>query len=344
MLRCLGRRWLREPSDAQARVLKHCCSECCPWLGGRCLWRSKPTPSLQSTPPTTLPPAGLCASQFPPAAALPTFRHTCTLVCLQSLLQPLDVRVKWPNDIYVSGLKIGGILINTTISQGRFNIVCGVGLNLDNRQPTTCINQLLTDALAAQAAQAGSVGSQWHHHSRVQAQGEGAAGAGSTAAGHEGAEQHGSSSADGGSGSSRDAIVTVASGAAPGPHQAGGAAAGAGSSAAASSTVGSGSGTRGLVSRERLLACVMNQLEQCFQVSTVARVRSLPAASPCAFEHQVARKSCLFHPPATCAPAPSQRNLGQSCLGQSCRRCQPCCTPFTLLPLACCPTAADAGV
>lgn len=37
----------------------------------------------------------------------------------------LDVRIKWPNDIYHGGLKIGGALIHTTWQGGRFNVLTG---------------------------------------------------------------------------------------------------------------------------------------------------------------------------------------------------------------------------
>ena len=66
----------------------------------------------------------------------------------QSLAFPLDVRIKWPNDLYTStGLKIGGVLIHTTWATDRFNVVTGVGLNLSNRQPTTCIEAMVEEAM-----------------------------------------------------------------------------------------------------------------------------------------------------------------------------------------------------
>lgn len=55
----------------------------------------------------------------------------------------LDVRIKWPNDIYSNGMKIGGILCHSTYRSKEFQVVVGVGLNLDNSQPTTCVNHLL---------------------------------------------------------------------------------------------------------------------------------------------------------------------------------------------------------
>lgn len=55
----------------------------------------------------------------------------------------LDVRIKWPNDIYSNGMKIGGILCHSTYRSQEFQVVVGVGLNLDNSQPTTCVNHIL---------------------------------------------------------------------------------------------------------------------------------------------------------------------------------------------------------
>jgi len=67
------------------------------------------------------------------------------------------VKIKWPNDIYaVQGgrsLKIGGILCQSCNVLNHFSIVAGVGLNLDNAEPTTCVNALL--AVEAEACGVG---------------------------------------------------------------------------------------------------------------------------------------------------------------------------------------------
>ena len=55
----------------------------------------------------------------------------------------LDIRIKWPNDIYSNGMKIGGILCHSSYRSKEFCVVIGVGLNLDNSQPTTCVNDAL---------------------------------------------------------------------------------------------------------------------------------------------------------------------------------------------------------
>ncbi|KAJ7764555.1 biotin-protein ligase [Mycena maculata] len=60
------------------------------------------------------------------------------------------VRLKWPNDVYaVLGngeslkKKIGGILVNTSFSAGKVDIVIGSGLNVHNLPPIMSLSQLL---------------------------------------------------------------------------------------------------------------------------------------------------------------------------------------------------------
>lgn len=59
---------------------------------------------------------------------------------------PLDVRIKWPNDVYAGGLKLGGILCHSSFRNNQFHVIMGVGLNLSNDKPTTCINELVAAA------------------------------------------------------------------------------------------------------------------------------------------------------------------------------------------------------
>ncbi|KAK2971009.1 hypothetical protein RJ640_023441 [Escallonia rubra] len=55
----------------------------------------------------------------------------------------LDVRIKWPNDLYLNGLKVGGILCTSTYRSKKFNVCSGIGLNVDNTKPSTCLNAVL---------------------------------------------------------------------------------------------------------------------------------------------------------------------------------------------------------
>lgn len=58
------------------------------------------------------------------------------------------LRVKWPNDLYSQdGLKVGGILCHSAYRDDRFSATVGIGLNVTNDQPTTCVQALLRQRL-----------------------------------------------------------------------------------------------------------------------------------------------------------------------------------------------------
>ncbi|KAK6939824.1 Biotinyl protein ligase (BPL) and lipoyl protein ligase (LPL), catalytic domain, partial [Dillenia turbinata] len=60
-------------------------------------------------------------------------------------LPHLDVKIKWPNDLYLNGLKVGGILCTSTYKSKKFNVSAGIGLNIDNEKPSTCLNAVLRE-------------------------------------------------------------------------------------------------------------------------------------------------------------------------------------------------------
>uniref|UniRef100_A0A7N0ULP1 BPL/LPL catalytic domain-containing protein n=1 Tax=Kalanchoe fedtschenkoi TaxID=63787 RepID=A0A7N0ULP1_KALFE len=66
-------------------------------------------------------------------------------VCRAHGLPPLDVKIKWPNDLYLCGLKVGGILCTSTYKEKKFNVSAGIGLNVDNEKPSTCLNDALQE-------------------------------------------------------------------------------------------------------------------------------------------------------------------------------------------------------
>ena len=88
---------------------------------------------------------------------LPFVQYIVCLTIIQSakkLIQDefravVDLRIKWPNDLYAGGLKIGGILCHSAYRDGEFVVTMGVGINVSNRQPTTCLEALVEDALNA---------------------------------------------------------------------------------------------------------------------------------------------------------------------------------------------------
>lgn len=58
----------------------------------------------------------------------------------------LNIGLKWPNDTYANGInKIGGLLTSTILINGNAIVNVGCGINLDNRKPTTCINDIIGD-------------------------------------------------------------------------------------------------------------------------------------------------------------------------------------------------------
>ncbi|GMY06848.1 biotin--protein ligase 2-like isoform X1 [Fagus crenata] len=66
-------------------------------------------------------------------------------VCDKNGLPCVDVKIKWPNDLYLNGLKVGGILCTSTYKSKKFNVSAGIGLNIDNEKPTTCLNAVLKE-------------------------------------------------------------------------------------------------------------------------------------------------------------------------------------------------------
>ncbi|KFM57715.1 Biotin--protein ligase, partial [Stegodyphus mimosarum] len=56
----------------------------------------------------------------------------------------LDLRLKWPNDIYYGkDKKLGGVIAHTTIQGNVAHVYSGCGINVNNSRPTTCINDII---------------------------------------------------------------------------------------------------------------------------------------------------------------------------------------------------------
>ena len=61
-------------------------------------------------------------------------------------IEGIDINIKWPNDVYVNRkTKICGIMCQSTYAGGMFDITSGIGINVSNRKPTTCIEQQVKD-------------------------------------------------------------------------------------------------------------------------------------------------------------------------------------------------------
>ncbi|XP_055595031.1 biotin--protein ligase [Uranotaenia lowii] len=79
---------------------------------------------------------------------LPMIQHLVAVAIVSAIHKAtgsvLDVRLKWPNDIYANGqVKIGGSIINSQVQADRAIVNVGCGLNLSNSRPTVCVNDLI---------------------------------------------------------------------------------------------------------------------------------------------------------------------------------------------------------
>jgi len=71
-------------------------------------------------------------------------QHIVGLAVVQALGKYIQLRLKWPNDIYFQDqVKLGGVVVNSSMSANNFIINIGCGLNLDNALPTISVNQLI---------------------------------------------------------------------------------------------------------------------------------------------------------------------------------------------------------
>ncbi|XP_078416404.1 biotin--protein ligase isoform X2 [Cetorhinus maximus] len=76
-------------------------------------------------------------------------QHLVALAAVESVVsmpgyEDIDLRLKWPNDIYYSDLmKLGGVLVNSTLMGGTFHVLIGCGFNVSNSNPTICINDII---------------------------------------------------------------------------------------------------------------------------------------------------------------------------------------------------------
>ncbi|NXO44775.1 BPL1 ligase, partial [Locustella ochotensis] len=80
---------------------------------------------------------------------IPFIQHLVSLAVVEAVrsmpgYEDIELRVKWPNDIYYSDLmKLGGVLVNSTLIETTFHVLIGFGFNVNNSNPTICINDLI---------------------------------------------------------------------------------------------------------------------------------------------------------------------------------------------------------
>jgi biotin---protein ligase len=82
-------------------------------------------------------------------AVISALQHVMACMGLPTDKTAFPFRIKWPNDIYViskeggAPQKVGGILCNSLATGQMFSVVIGMGLNVSNEEPTTCVNSIL---------------------------------------------------------------------------------------------------------------------------------------------------------------------------------------------------------
>lgn len=91
---------------------------------------------------------------LPDGVKLPLVQYLVTLALVRAIQASpvggcVEPAIKWPNDVYTRDgkVKLGGVLCESSTAGGVFEIVTGVGLNVSNEVPTTCLNALAKDAV-----------------------------------------------------------------------------------------------------------------------------------------------------------------------------------------------------
>ncbi|TSK16182.1 Biotin--protein ligase [Bagarius yarrelli] len=80
---------------------------------------------------------------------IPFLQHLAALAVVEAVrtlpgYEDIDLRLKWPNDIYYANLmKLGGVLVTSTVMGSTFHLLIGCGFNVSNSNPTICINDLV---------------------------------------------------------------------------------------------------------------------------------------------------------------------------------------------------------
>ncbi|XP_069361840.1 biotin--protein ligase isoform X1 [Maniola hyperantus] len=82
---------------------------------------------------------------------LPLVQHAVALAAVRAVrsdpaYDQLDIRIKWPNDIYFGReIKIGGTITTANCTGDDVIIDIGTGVNISNSVPTTCVNDIIAD-------------------------------------------------------------------------------------------------------------------------------------------------------------------------------------------------------
>lgn len=82
--------------------------------------------------------------------SLPLVQHAAALAIVLAIrkepYQHLNIRIKWPNDIYYGrNVKIGGVVTTANCTGDDVVINIGAGVNICNSVPTVCVNDIILD-------------------------------------------------------------------------------------------------------------------------------------------------------------------------------------------------------
>ncbi|KAI0562182.1 anaphase-promoting complex subunit 2 [Gracilaria domingensis] len=96
------------------------------------IWQS-PIGSVAISVKVTVPSASFTTLTF--------LQYIAALAVVQAAKRKWNIplRIKWPNDIYKDGDKLGGVLCEGALRDNQFEVVVGVGVNVTNQFPTTCL-------------------------------------------------------------------------------------------------------------------------------------------------------------------------------------------------------------
>ncbi|KAJ8709211.1 hypothetical protein PYW07_009037 [Mythimna separata] len=82
---------------------------------------------------------------------LPLVQHAAALAAVRAIrslpaYEHLDIRIKWPNDIYFGrDVKIGGTITTANCLGDEVYVNIGTGVNISNSVPTICLNDIITE-------------------------------------------------------------------------------------------------------------------------------------------------------------------------------------------------------
>ncbi|XP_022803242.1 biotin--protein ligase-like [Stylophora pistillata] len=81
---------------------------------------------------------------------LPYLQHIASLAAVEAITsQPgyedINIRLKWPNDVYYGQkIKIGGVIVTSSAKDNILSAVMGMGINISNTKPTISVNEIIS--------------------------------------------------------------------------------------------------------------------------------------------------------------------------------------------------------